>query len=103
VVLCTCPPAAADALARALVTARLVACVNIVPAVKSVYRWEGAVQSDTESLLIMKTGRGSVGALTAAIESQHPYDVPEVLALPIEGGSEAYLTWVLAETKPDLE
>jgi periplasmic divalent cation tolerance protein len=103
VVLCTCPPEHADTLARALVSDRLVACVNVVPAVQSVYRWEGAVQSDTESLLIMKTRQGSLEALIAAIESQHPYDVPEVLSLPIGGGSEAYLSWVLAETGTDTE
>mgnify|MGYP002351831243 CR=1 FL=1 len=103
VVLCTVPDReVALRLSRALVEERLVACVNLLPQVTSVYRWEGAVQEDTELLLMMKTQAARVEALTARVVALHPYDVPEVLVLPVSGGSEAYLGWVRAETAPGL-
>ncbi len=83
-------------LARALVAEGLAACVNLVPGVRSIYRWEGAVQDDTEVLLIAKTREALLSALTARVEVLHPYDVPEVVALPIVGGSAAYLAWLCA-------
>ena len=94
VVLCTSPPSEAGALARALVEEQLVACVNIVPAVTSVYRWEGKLEEDTESLLIMKTTSGALETLQDRLVSLHSYSVPEVIALPVSGGSEAYAAWV---------
>jgi periplasmic divalent cation tolerance protein len=103
VVLCTCPEEAVEALVERLVAPRLVACVNVVGAVRSVYRWEGKLESDTESLLIMKTQRARVAALIEAIEGAHPYDVPEVLALPVESGSQGYLDWVFRETEIEQE
>ena len=103
VVLCTCPAEAVEVLSRRLVEGRLVACVNVIPAVRSVYRWEGKVEEETESLLIMKTQRARLTSLIEALESEHPYDVPEVLALPVEAGSSPYLDWVIGETKLDSE
>lgn len=81
-------------LGRALVEERLVACVNVVPGVRSIYHWEGSLQEDSEVLLIMKTAAARVGALTARVETLHPYDVPEVVAVDVAGGSAAYLEWV---------
>lgn len=99
VVLCTCPDeAAAGALARALVEERLAACANLVPGCRSVYRWEGRVQEDTEALLIIKTRSGRVDALTARIRDLHTYELPEVLAVPVTGGLTDYLAWVADET-----
>ena len=99
VVLVTAPDAAtAEALARRLVEERLAACANLVPAVRSIYRWEGEVQDDAEFLLILKTRKARVTALAARVQALHPYDLPEVIALTASGGSAAYLDWVIAES-----
>lgn len=90
----------AGRLAHAVVAEGLVACVNLVPAVRSIYRWEGDVQDDAEVLLVMKTTEENMEALCARIDALHPYDLPEVLALPAVGGSVAYLDWVRAEARP---
>ena len=102
VVLCNAPPDRAEALARAVLDARLAACVNIVPGVVSLYWWKGAVCRDAESTLLIKTRAELVPALTEALRAAHPYDVPEVIALPLAGGegNEAYRAWVAAETDP---
>lgn len=90
----------ADKIANALVEARLAACVNIVP-VSSIYRWKGKVEHAEELLLLIKTRRPLFGKLRAALERLHPYDVPELIALPIADGLEAYLDWIEKETLPD--
>ena len=101
VVLTTAPDAEAGAvIARALVEERLAACVNVIPGVRSIYRWEDEVQDDPEVVLIIKTQAGRCEALAARIEDLHPYDVPEVLVLPAVGGSAPYLRWIETETKP---
>lgn len=101
VVYVTAPSAdVAATLARSLVEDRLAACVNVVPGVTSTYRWQGAVQTDAESLMILKTRRDRLPALTAAVRARHPYDEPEVLALPALAGSPSYLAWILAEASP---
>ena len=84
----------ADRIATALVGESLAACVNIIPGVTSVYRWEGEIQRDQEWLLVAKSQSELLEALVARIQSLHSYDVPEILALPVAGGSEAYLRWV---------
>jgi len=96
VVLVTCPSAAeARRIARAVVEARLAACVNILPgAVTSIYRWKGKVESAKERLLLIKTSRKLLAKLRAAIERLHSYDVPEFIALPVAAGSPAYLAWI---------
>ena len=81
-------------LARALVERRIVACVNIVPRVRSVYRWKGAIEDDTECVLLMKTRGDRYDALASALDELHTYDVPELIVLAIEQGSAAYLNWV---------
>ncbi len=86
----------ADALARTLVTERLAACVNLLPAMTSHYRWEGAVEQAAERQLLIKTTTAGVDRLQARLEVLHPYDVPELLVLPISGGSQPYLQWLAA-------
>jgi periplasmic divalent cation tolerance protein len=99
VVLVTAPDAACgEELARALVEERLAACVNLLPGVRSFYRWQGQVQGDDEVLLVVKTRADRGAALAARVKELHPYDLPEVLELPSTGGSEAYLDWVRTET-----
>ena len=95
-VLVTCANAAeAKRIARAVVEARLAACVNILPgAVTSIYRWKGKVESARERLLLIKTSRKRLAKLQAAVERLHSYDVPEFIALPIAAGSRAYLEWM---------
>ena len=90
--------AAAEKLADALVQKRVAACVNILAPCRSVYRWKGAVQHDEEHPVLIKTTRESYAALEAAIREAHPYELPEIVAVPIERGLPAYLEWVAAET-----
>ena len=99
-VLVTAPPGEAHELARALVERGLAACVNVIPGLRSVYRWEGAVRDDPESLLVVKTVQPRLAALVAALAELHPYEVPELLVLPPEAGSTAYLAWLSAESRP---
>ncbi|MEJ2174290.1 MAG: divalent-cation tolerance protein CutA [bacterium] len=89
---------AAEKLAAALVGERLAACVNILAPCRSVYRWNGAVQNEEEYPVLAKTTTERYAALEAAIRSNHPYEVPEIIALPIERGLAAYLAWVGEET-----
>ena len=92
---CTCPDAAsARRIAEALVDERLAACVNQLSGIRSTYRWEGAVHSDTEELLLIKTTDTRLGALKRRLLELHPYDVPELIAVPVAQGHEAYLDWV---------
>lgn len=90
----TTPPDAARAIATTLVEARLAACVSIVGLVESIYRWEGKIERDDESLLVIKTTRAAVDGLTEAIRKVHPYENFELVALPIVAGSPAYLSWI---------
>ncbi|MDB9525055.1 divalent-cation tolerance protein CutA [Oscillatoria sp. CS-180] len=83
----------AQEIATALVTEQLAACVNLFP-IHSVYRWEGEVQQSAEWQLVIKTNLGQFGAIEQALQTLHPYDVPEILALPIQAGSKAYLDWI---------
>ncbi len=99
VVLCTCPDeAVAKKLAAGLVEQRLAACVNVLPGIRSIYRWQGRVQEDGEVLLVIKTPEDRYGTLEGWLLEQHPYDVPEIIALPVERGLPAYLEWVVQET-----
>ena len=97
VVLVTAPDTAtAEALAEKLVEERLAACGNVVPGLTSIFRWDGAVQREEEALLMLKSTLGQVEVLTGRIVELHPYDVPEVLVIPVESGNSAYLEWVAA-------
>jgi len=82
---------------HALVERRLIACGNLIPGVRSIYRWQGKVEDAGEIVCVMKTRRDRLDELTAAIEELHPYDVPEIIALPVVGGGAAYLEWVATE------
>jgi periplasmic divalent cation tolerance protein len=99
IVLCTCPdPATAERIAETVVNERLAACVNIVPGLTSVYRWEGQVQRNTELLLLIKTRQAVYSLLESRIRELHPYQIPEIVALPIQAGSSAYLSWIADHT-----
>jgi periplasmic divalent cation tolerance protein len=93
-------PADADAsaLARALVEERLAACVNLLPPMESVFRWDGKVDRESERQLLIKTTRDRVAALWERIRELHPYDVPEFIVLPIVDGNAAYLKWIAEST-----
>lgn len=90
--------ASAEKLADALVDGRLAACVNILAPCRSVYRWKDAVQHDEEHPVLIKTTREAYAALEVAIRAHHPYELPEIVAVPIERGLPGYLDWVAAET-----
>jgi periplasmic divalent cation tolerance protein len=92
--------AAAEKIADLLIERRLAACVNILAPCRSVYRWKGAVQHDEEHPMLIKTTAERYPAMEAAIRQAHPYELPEIVAVPIERGLPAYLDWVAAETTP---
>jgi periplasmic divalent cation tolerance protein len=84
---------------RALVDERLAACVNVVGPIRSIFRWDGGVQEEAEHLLVVKARRADVERLGARVRALHSYEVPEVLALPVTGGSAAYLAWLDEATR----
>lgn len=93
--LCTCPDdETADTIAAALVARRLAACVNIVPGLRSVYVWRDEVQRDAERLLIIKSRSDRYAALERTITEMHPYELPEIIAVPIKTGLAPYLAWI---------
>lgn len=95
VILCTCPDrASADVIAQALVRTRLAACVNELPGVTSTYRWDGKVCREEEIMLIIKTDMDYCIQVEQCIADLHPNELPEVIAMPVTGGSQAYLDWV---------
>jgi periplasmic divalent cation tolerance protein len=95
VVLTTCDSEKqAEKLARTLVDQRLAACVNILPKARSIYRWEGKIEDSAEWLLMIKSRRDLFTALRAEIQKIHTYEMPEVIAIPVVDGSEAYLGWL---------
>ena len=99
VVLCTCPDqTSADLLCEQLLNQRLAACINQLPSVTSVYRWQGKVERATEIQLIIKSRQSRFAELQACIQANHPYEVPELLALPVSAGLPAYLDWLNGET-----
>jgi len=91
--------AAAERLAALLIEQRLAACVNILAPCRSVYRWKGAVQRDEEHPMLIKTTAERYAALEKVLRAGHPYELPEIIAVPIERGLPAYLDWVAAETR----
>jgi periplasmic divalent cation tolerance protein len=88
----------AQALAQRLVEAHLAACVNILPPCRSIYRWQGRTEQADEVPLLIKTGAARYAALEQAIRAGHPYELPEIVAVPIDRGLPAYLAWVAQET-----
>ena len=95
VVLVTCPPDKAQAIANALVEERVAACVNVVPSLSSVYRWKGEVHREDEAMLLVKTTKDRFEALKQAVLKHHPYELPEVIAITVDRGHTPYLEWVI--------
>ncbi len=89
----------AASIAKTLVEEGLIACANLVPRVRSIYRWEGATHDEAETLVMMKTATARLARLVERVKALHPYSVPEVLELAVRSGSQPYLDWVLAETR----
>ena len=100
VMLCTVPDRpAGERIAQALVDERLAACVNLVPGLTSIYRWQGKVEKEAECLLIIKTVAARFEAIRERIKILHPYDLPEIIALPISKADDAYLRWLTDNTQ----
>ncbi len=96
----TAPDASlAEKIARALVDEQLAACVNLVPSVRSIYRWQGAVHDDAEVLCVIKTTRDAFARVRDRIIALHTYDVPEVIALAVDDGHAPYLAWLTAQVR----
>lgn len=94
-ILCTCPDRdTAEEIAAKLIESGLAACVNIVPGITSIYRWQGKTEKDPEVLLLIKTASSRLQELQQKLVEMHPYDVPEIIALPIEHGHIPYIEWV---------
>ncbi len=101
VIYITCAdPGEAETIGRALVGERLVACVNIIPGMRSIYHWQGRIESGAETVLLAKTTAGMTAAVTARVKALHSYSVPCVLALPATVGNDDYGRWIRAETGP---
>ncbi len=99
VVLCNCPDLdTARRLAEQAVERRLAACVNIIPAVESVYRWQGKVERESESTLLIKTSTKAFDTLRDALQAMHPDELPEIIAVPVSAGLTGYLDWVREST-----
>ncbi len=95
VILCTCPDEeTASRLANGLIEEQLAACVNILPGIRSIYRWQGVISDDAEVLMVIKSLASRFDELEAWLSAHHPYDVPEVVALPAEKVSAQYLAWI---------
>jgi len=95
IILCTCPDKdTAEKIAYFLVTDKLAACVNILPGITSVYRWHGQIESTQEQLLLIKGNKSSYQAIETTIKKLHPYELPEIIAFPIENGLPEYLHWI---------
>lgn len=92
-------PQQAEQIARLLVEAELAACVQILPSMTSIYCWQGKVEQATETLLLIKTLREKYPALEAALKTHHPYQTPEIIALPVDAGSAEYLRWLADSVK----
>jgi periplasmic divalent cation tolerance protein len=99
VVFISIPREEASRFARELVEQQLAACVNIIPKIESFYRWEGKVLTDAEALLIVKTSLSKFSALEEYVMENHPYELPELIAMPITEGLNEYLSWVRRETE----
>jgi len=99
---CTCPDAeSATRIAEALVEKRLAACVNIVPGLRSVYRWQDGLERADEVLLMIKTTSARLDSLQRQISALHPYELPEVIAVDVAGGSPAYLGWIHQQSREE--
>ncbi len=87
-------------LARLLLEQRLIACANVIPHVSSLFRWQDRLEAAEESLMVIKTTSEAIAAVISAVRQHHSYEVPEIIALPIVAGSDAYLAWLAREVQP---
>ena len=95
IIFCTCPEKdTAEKIARLLVEGNIAVCVNILPGITSLYKWEGKIESAQEHLLLIKTHKDHYPAIETALRNHHPYDLPEIIAVPIEHGLPEYLHWI---------
>ena len=99
VVFVTAPVKKAEALARQLLEERLIACANLIPKVKSMYWWKDKIETDAETLIVMKTPKRNIKNLIRRVKDLHPYEVPEAISIPVEDGYRPYLQWAEEETK----
>ena len=100
IVLVTCPNVRSAAkISDVLIKKRLAACANTVPGIESRYRWKGKIRKSKEVLMIIKTTKALVKKVEKAVKENHPYEVPEIIAIPIVSGSPEYLNWINSETK----
>jgi len=100
ITLCTCPnQAIAEEIASSLIEQEIAACINIIPTVTSLYKWQGKLEKDNEALMLIKTDQSRYRDLEQAIISIHPYELPEIIAVPVEQGLAGYLNWVAQCTK----
>ena len=102
-VLVTCPPGIVDSIALNLLESELASCINIIPLVKSLYRWQGKVQQDNESLMLIKCSADSYRQLEKRILDIHPYELPEIIIVSVSGGLPDYLDWVIHPDKNNSE
>ena len=101
VILCTCPDqTTAGTLAKGLVSGRLAACVNILPNITSIYTWQGELESATECLLVIKSSDDLYASVEQYIVSNHPYELPEIIAVPVRHGEPRYLSWIIESLSP---
>jgi periplasmic divalent cation tolerance protein len=95
IILCTCPDKdTAEKIARLLIAGNNAACVNILPGITSIYRWQGQIESTEEHLLLIKANKDCYQAIETTIHEHHPYDLPEIIAVPVERGLPEYLHWI---------
>jgi len=95
IILCTCPDKeTAEKIAHLLVNDKLAACVNILPGITSIYLWHEQIELTQEHLLLIKSNKGCYQAIEKTIKKHHPYELPEIIAVPIENGSPEYLHWI---------
>jgi len=100
ITLCTCPSqTVAEEIANSLVKQGIAACINIIPKVTSIYKWQGKLERDDEALMLIKTDRSRYQDLEQALTTLHPYELPEIIAVPVEQGLTGYLNWVTQCTK----
>ena len=100
IVFVTAPAKAAETLARRLLQERLIACANLLPGVKSLFWWQGRLDQARETLLVLKAPARNIRKLLARVKALHPYDVPEILVLPVAAAHAPYARWVLKEARP---
>ncbi|MFQ5640221.1 MAG: divalent-cation tolerance protein CutA [bacterium] len=91
----------AKKISRELLDAQLIACANVVPSVLSIFRWQGKIDEESEVLIVIKSVKTNLAQIVTKVKAMHSYDVPEIIAMPIIGGSDDYLRWVDNETMPD--